>query len=83
MGLGSDIGFLWLGFSVDGIWVFLGWGSLYNKRITLGKKMVRSKRLTMSHNRMGSFHNRETALARSLVYETTRNETLARSICVY
>ena len=49
MGLGSCIGFLGLGFSVDGVWglwfgafwVFLGWGSLYeHKRITLGKKMV-------------------------------------------
>ena len=50
LGLGSYIGFLGLGFSVDGVWglwcgafwVFLGWGSLYkHKRITLGKKMVR------------------------------------------
>ena len=46
LGLGSWIGFLGLGFSVDGVWslwcgafwVLWGWGSLYNhKRITLGK----------------------------------------------
>ena len=46
LGLGSYIGFLGLGFSVDGFGAcgvgpsgFLGWGSLYkHKRITLGKK---------------------------------------------
>ena len=46
LGLGSYIGFLWLGLSVDGVWglwcgsfwVFLGWSSLYiHERITLGK----------------------------------------------
>ena len=45
-GVGSYIGFLGLGFSVDGVWglwcgafwVFLGFGSLYeHKRINLGK----------------------------------------------
>ena len=49
LGLGSWIGFLGLGLSVDGVWglgcgafwVLWGWGSLYNhKRNTLGKKMV-------------------------------------------
>ena len=43
LGLGSYFGFLGLGFSVDGVWGFLGFlvGVLYiNIKVTLGKEMA-------------------------------------------
>ena len=44
--------------------------------------MVRSERLAMSHNHMGSFHNRETALARSYMRQLGIKLS-AQSIRVY